>query len=170
MVYAGKEFSGNLPDGSRLDTYPAGMHRAELPKLADYLARRPDRILEGYLRDYRVENRFLFKAGTLTLDQGVLNKVSWLADGTITVQGRTMATAKAGLPLLFADGDMLINLAPGSKLTGAIICRGTLTIAGSGDIFGTVIAKNIDCGGMVNMTTLAEKAALPGFAPLWWTL
>lgn len=170
MVYAGKEFLGTLPGGARLDTYPASMHRAELPKLADYLARRPDRILEGYLRDYRVENRFLFKAGTLTLDEGILNKVSWLADGTITVQGRTRATAKAGLPLFFADGDMLINLAPGSQLTGAIICRGACTITGSGDISGTVIARNIDCGGSVNLSAQAEEAGLSGIAPLWWIM
>ncbi len=170
MLYAGEKFEGQLPDGARLDTYPAAMHRAALPTLADYLARRPDRILEGYLRDYRVENRFLYKAGTLTLDQGVLNKVSWLADGTITVQGKTIATAQDGLPLLFADGDMLINLAPGSKLMGVIICCGSLTIAGSGDISGAIIAKNIDCGGTVNLAPQSEDAPLPGFAPLWWMM
>jgi hypothetical protein len=170
MVYAGKEFSGALPDGTWLDTYPAAMHRAELPKLEDFLARRPDRILEGYLRDYRIENRFLYKAGTLTLDQGVMNNVSWIADGTITVQGKTIATAREGLPLLFANGDMLINLAPGSQLTGMIVCRGTLTITGSGDISGCIIARNIDCGGTVNLAVQSEKATLPGFTPLWWTM
>lgn len=170
MVYAGKEFSGTLPDGARLDTYPATIHRAALPQLAEYLARHPDRILEGYLRDYRVENRFLFKAGPLTLDEGVLNNVSWLADGTITVQGRTHATARKGLPLLYADGDILLNLAPGSELTGTIICRGTCTITGSGEISGAIIAKNIDCGGAVSIAAQPTLPAPATVQPLWFVM
>lgn len=167
MVYAGKEMTGALPNGARLDTYPATMHRTELPKLADYLARRPDRILEGYLRNYRVENRFLFKAGTLTLDEGVLNNICWVADGTITVQGRTRATARQGLPLLFANGDILLNLAPGSELIGAIICRGTCTVTGSGKIRGPIIANNIDFGGSVSLAANPTRAEVFN-AKMWW--
>jgi len=170
MVYAGKEFSGTLPEGAVLDTYPAAMHRAELPTLKEYLARRPDRVLEGYLHDYRVENRFLFKAGPLTLDKGVLNNVSWLADGTITVQGKTTATAREGLPLFFADGDMLINLTLGSQLTGTIICRGTCTVTGGGDIAGSIIANNIDYSGAGKISAGMRMNTKNNNNQIWWVM
>jgi len=99
-----------------------------------------------------------------------LNNVSWLADGTITVQGKTTATAREGLPLFFADGDMLINLTLGSQLTGTIICRGTCTVTGGGDIAGSIIANNIDYSGAGKISAGMRMNTKNNNNQIWWVM
>jgi len=167
-VYAGGKIDGFLPHTAVEDTFPKEIHSWTMPEIKDYLALRPDRIANGYFRDYRIENRFLLKQGPLTLRDGLLRATSLLVDGVLTIEGRVQATAKEQLPLFVVDGDILLNLDGRSRLTGVILCTGKCTIRGNGEIDGVIIAQEIELGGTTVVSNEGVDGVFIGTTPKIW--